>query len=106
MPTRKSAIDRAMPDKTPPRSADLPEDPATLKAMVREQAFEIERLKEELRLAAHKRFGSSSEKADPAQPELFNEAELLASKPAPSGEGDEIVVPAHTRAKGGRGRRQ
>lgn len=91
-----------MPDKTPPRSADLPEDPATLKAMVREQAFEIERLKEELRLAAHKRFGASSEKADPAQPELFNEAELLASKPTPSGEGDEIVVPAHKRAKGGR----
>jgi len=91
-----------MPDATPPRSADLPEDPATLKAMVREQAFEIERLKEELRLAAHKRFGASSEKADPAQPELFNEVELLASKPAPPGEGDEITVPAHKRAKGGR----
>ena len=91
-----------MPDASPPRSADLPEDPATLKAMVREQAFEIERLKEALRLAAHKRFGASSEKADPAQPELFNEAELLASRPAPPGEGDDIVVPAHKRAKGGR----
>jgi transposase len=90
-----------MPD-TPPRTGDLPDDPAKLKAMVREQAFEIERLKEELRLAAHKRFGASSEKADPAQPELFNEAELLAATPAPPGEGDEVTVPAHTRAKGGR----
>ena len=90
-----------MADVAPPRPADLPDDPATLKALVREQAFEIERLKEELRLATHKRFGASSEKADPAQPQLFNEAEVLASKPA-SSEGDEIVVPAHTRAKGGR----
>jgi transposase len=33
---------------------------------------------------------------------LFNEAELLASQPAGEGEDDEIVVPAHKRAKGGR----
>ena len=64
-------------DEAPPRSADLPDDPATLKSLVREQAFEIERLKEELRLATHKRFGASSEKADPAQGQLFNEAEVL-----------------------------
>jgi hypothetical protein len=38
-----------MVDVAPPRPADLPDDPATLKALVREQAFEIERLKEELR---------------------------------------------------------
>ena len=41
--------------EAPPRPADLPDDPATLKALVRVLAFEIERLKEELRLAAHKR---------------------------------------------------
>jgi transposase len=86
-------------DEAPPRPTDLPDDPAALKALVREQAFEIERLKEELRFAAHKRFGASSEKADQGQ--LFNEAEVLGAMPPPP-EADEITVPAHTRAKGGR----
>jgi transposase len=90
-----------MPEAAPPRSADLPDDPATLKSLVREQAFEIERLKEELRLARHKQFGASSEKADAAQIQLFNEAEVLGAK-APAGEGDEITVPAHKRARGKR----
>ena len=88
-------------DEAPPRPANLPDDPDALKALVREQAFEIERLKEELRLATHKRFGASSEKADPDQGQLFNEAEVLGSMP-PAPEADEITVPAHTRAKGGR----
>src|ERR1700675_3769363 len=91
---------RAM-DEAPPRPVDLPNDAAALKALVREQALEIERLKEELRLATHKRFGASSEKADPDQGQLFNEAEVLGSMP-PAPEGDEITVPGHTRAKGGR----
>jgi transposase len=91
----------AMSDAAPPRSSDLPDDPAILKSLVREQAFEIEKLKEELRLATHKRFGASSEKADPAQPQLFNEVEVLATN-APAGEGDEITVPAHKRARGKR----
>ena len=88
-------------DEAPPRPANLPDDPAALKALVREQAFEIERLKEELRLATHKRFGASSEKADPDQGQLFNEAEVLGSMP-PAPAADEITVPAHSRAKGGR----
>jgi transposase len=87
--------------EVPPRAADLPDDAASLKALVREQAFEIERLKEELRLATHKRFGASSEKADPDQEQLFNEAEVLGSMP-PAPEADAITVPAHARAKGGR----
>ena len=91
----------AMSDAAPPRTADLPDDPATLKSLVREQAFEIEKLKEQLRLATHKQFGASSEKADPAQPQLFNEAEV-ASASTPSGEGDEVAVPAHKRARGKR----
>ena len=90
-----------MPETAPPRSAVLPDDPATLKSLVREQAFEIERLKEELRLARHKQFGASSEKADPAQHQLFNEAEVQSANAA-AGEGDEITVPAHKRAKGKR----
>ena len=91
----------AMPEAAPPRSADLPDDPTTLKSLVREQAFEIERLKEELRLARHKQFGASSEKADAAQIQLFNEAEVLGAA-APAGEGEEIAVPAHKRARGKR----
>ena len=89
----------AMPEAAPPRSADLPDDPTTLKSLVREQAFEIGRLEEELRLARHKRFGASSEKADAEQIQLFNEAEVLGAA-APASEGDEIAVPAHKRAKG------
>jgi transposase len=81
--------------------AELPDDPAALKALVREQLWTIRRLEEELRLATHKRFGASSEKADPDQWQLFNEAEVLGSMP-PAPEVDEITVPAHTRAKGGR----
>lgn len=91
----------AMSDAARPRSADLPDDPATLKSLVREQAFEIEKLKEQLRLATHKQFGASSEKADPAQPQLFNEAEVLSAS-TPAGEGDEVAVPAHKRARGKR----
>ena len=74
---------------------------ATLKALVREQAFEIERFKEELRLARHKQFGASSEKADPAQLQLFNEAEALGAVGA-GGRGREITVPEHKRARGKR----
>ena len=88
-------------NEAPPRPADLPDDPAVLKALVREQAFEIERLKEELRLATHKRFGASSEKADSDQGQLFNEVEALGAR-SPAPEADEITIPAHTRAKGGR----
>jgi transposase len=90
-----------MADAAPPRTADLPDDPATLKSLVREMSFEIEKLKEELRLATHKQFGASSEKADPAQPGLFNEAEVASAK-ATLGEGDEIVVPEHKRVRGKR----
>jgi hypothetical protein len=78
----------AMPATAPPRSAVLPDDAATLKSLVREQAFEIERLKEQLRLARHKQFGASSETADAGQYQLFNEAEVLGAE-APAGEGDE-----------------
>ncbi len=91
----------AMPATAPPRTAALPDDPATLKSLVREQAFEIERLKEELRLARHKQFGASSEKADAGQHQLFNEAEVLGAE-APAGDGEEVTVPAHKRARGKR----
>ena len=90
---------------------ELPDDIGALKtiisaksAQLREMEFRIAVLEEQLRLAAHKRFGASSEKADPAQPELpelFNEAEAIAAA-SQAPEAEEITVPAHTRKTGGR----
>ena len=94
-------------EKTP----ELPDDIGALKSMIGEKSaalrvmeLRIAVLEEQLRLAAHKRFGASSEKADPAQPvlpELFNEAEAIAAA-SPASEAEEIAVPAHTRKTGGR----
>jgi transposase len=77
----------------------LPDDVGALKSIIGVQTLEIERLKEELRLARHKRFGASSEKSDPDQLGLFNEAETLAPMPD-TGAGGEVTVPEHKRAKG------
>jgi len=80
---------------------DLPDNVGALKSIIGVQRLEIERLEEKLRLAAHKRFGASSEKADPDQLGLFNEAETVAAQSqtdAPT----EITVPEHKRTKGGR----
>lgn len=88
-------------DKMP----ELPDDIGALKSIIGAYELRIAVLEEKLRLAQHKRFGASSEKADPDQLGLFNEAENLVGA---SGEDDaaapetEIAVPAHTRAKGGR----
>lgn len=81
---------------------DLPDEIGELKSIIGVQNLEIERLKEELRLARHKRFGASSEKADPDQFGLFNEAETLATVPETGVTADDITVPEHTRKKGGR----
>lgn len=84
-------------------SPKLPDDIGTLKAIIGVQNLEIERLKEQLRLAAHKRFGSSSEKAGPDQLGLFNEAEtLVGASDAEAAPDDTITIPEHKRAKGGR----
>ena len=96
-------------------SPELPDDIGALKSIIGEKSTQLRTmelriavLEEQLRLAAHKRFGARSEKADPAQPvlpELFNEAESLAGA---SDAGDtaasdgQITVPAHTRKTGGR----
>ena len=90
---------------------ELPDDIGALKSMIGEKTaalrvmeLRIAVLEEQLRLAAHKRFGASSEKADPAQPvlpELFNEAEAIAAA-SPASEADEITVPEHKRKTGGR----
>jgi len=82
------------------RPEELPDDIGALKAIIGVQKLEIERLEEQLRLAAHKRFGASTEKAGPDQLGLFNEAEALS--PTPEGDVPEVTVPEHKRAKGGR----
>ena len=89
---------------TPP---ELPDDVGALRALVgvksarlREMELRIAVLEEQLRLATHKRFGSSSEAFDPDQLGLFNEAEVTAAEPeTPAAE---ITVPEHTRQKSGR----
>ena len=85
--------------------AHLPDDIGALKSIIGAQNLEIERLKEELRLAQHKRFGASSEKFDPDQFGLFDEAETLSQAPDAGAAADgstEITIAEHKRAKGGR----
>jgi transposase len=92
-------------------AADLPDDVLTLKAIISEKSallraheLRIAVLEERLRLAAHKRFGASSEKADADQLGLFNEAEAgaVAESAAEASENATVTIPEHTRAKGGR----
>ena len=88
-------------------STELPDDVAALKALVHVHRSEtktlvirIAVLEEQLRLATHKQFGSSSEKIAPDQLHLFNEAEATA--PMAEDAATEITVPEHTRKKSGR----
>jgi transposase len=69
----------------PSTAAALPDDVQALKDIIRAQRElmaaqerRIEQLLEQFRLARHRQFGASSEKA-PGQGELFNEAEYLSS---------------------------
>lgn len=91
---------------TPQRMAELPDDLEALKALVREKDFRIAVLEEELRLHILKRFGASSEKANPDQLGLFNEAEATAAATvdgeAASDSDATVTVPEHTRKKPGR----
>jgi len=93
-------------------SANLPDDIGVLKsiigeksALLREQELRIAVLEEKLRLAQHKRFGASSEKFDPNQPGLFDEAETLSQVPDAGAAADgstDVTIAEHTRKKGGR----
>ncbi len=67
---------------------------------VSEYSTEISQLREYIRLLKSQRFGRSSERSDPLQPPLFNEAEVLAD--AAREEETAIEVPAHRRRRGGR----
>lgn len=65
----------------------------------------LDSLLEQLRLARHKQFGTSSEKQDASQADLFfDEAETLVQDTEQTADDDDagIDVPAHTRKKPGR----
>ena len=84
----------------------LPDDVATLKALILNQATELRYLQEQLNLALHRRFGKSSEK-DPGQHELFDEPEQITEEEVDainnSEEIETIAVPAHQRkTRGGK----
>lgn len=63
---------------------------AELHNQLTQRGERIETLQEQLRLAIAQRFGKSSEKTDPNQRELFNEAELLAEQAEPDLEVEEL----------------
>ena len=66
------------------QSAQLSEEKARLEERVAEYRAENARLAEYIRLLKSQRFGRSSERSDPQQPALFNEAEVLCDA-APEG---------------------
>jgi transposase len=88
------------------KTPELPDDVGALKSIISAYELRIAVLEEKLRLAQHKRFGASSEKADPDQFGLFNEAESLVGASgadnASAPPNDAITIPEHTRTKGGR----
>jgi transposase len=81
----------------------LPDDPETLKALVRKYRDEVSSLREQLNILIAKRFGPSSEKSDIRQLGLFNEAETAEPEQDDEDEAEQpLTVPAHTRNKPGR----
>ncbi len=72
----------------------------TLKQTLHERDLRIAILEEKLRLALHKRFAASSEKAPAGQLNLFNEAEAISAQAV--AEEATTTVPEHKRRKRGR----
>jgi transposase len=80
--------------------AEIQALPENAQEYIQSLETKVELLTEELRLALLKRFGRSSEKLVPEQPELFEETPVESEVET---EQDEYVsVPAHKRKKGGR----
>ena len=63
----------------------LPDDIATLKALLHDSRAEIDKLREQLHILLHEKHGPSSEKAPDEQMRLFNEAEAEADAVAEQG---------------------
>ncbi|ABK45116.1 transposase IS66 [Magnetococcus marinus MC-1] len=84
----------------------LPDDPAELKALVQSLQEEMKLLREQLHILISKRFGRSSEKYDPNQLGLFDEAELIGATAADDVEESATdkggAASGHSRKKRGR----
>ena len=85
-------------------TADLPDDVASLRALVLERDTEITQLREYIRLLRSQHFGKSSERASRDQLGLFNEAEQLASSELDTEPEPEVPVAAHGRIPRGQRR--
>ena len=85
-------------------TADLPDDVASLRALVLERDTEITQLREYIRLLRSQHFGKSSEQAGRDQLGLFNEAEQLASSELDTEPEPEVPVAAHGRIPRGQRR--
>jgi transposase len=102
--------------RVPSALHELPEDLDALRTLALQQQAELDakseridalgaqirQLEEYVRLLKHQRFGRTSEKADPAQRGLFNEAEVAADAAEKDDAGEGIAVAAHTRSPRGR----
>jgi len=87
------------------RNAELQNQLEQHTGVIESQDQHILSLQEQLRLAIAQRFGKSSEKTDPNQHELFNEAELLAEQPEPVFDAEDTAEEAqldHAKKKKGR----
>jgi len=80
--------------------AEYRDEKAQLQDTIAEYKDENDRLAEYVRLLKSQRFGRSSERSDPEQPPLFNEAEVLVD--TASDDEAAIEVPSHRRRRGGR----
>ena len=78
---------------------EIQKSPEKALELLKKRDAQIEQLTEELRLALLRKFGRSSEKLDPHQKELFEEAGSVPQEPSAD---DQITVPAHIRTKAGR----
>ena len=84
-------------------SSPVPDDPATLRALVATLLAKVAILEEQLRLASAGRFAPKSEKFTSLdQLNLFNEAEVTAQDNDDAVEPAAVTVPGHTRERGKR----
>ncbi len=81
------------------RNEQLQADKQTVVQKNKHLEAQVLTLQEQLNLAIARRYAASSEKISPDQYLLFDEAELDTEIEL---EDDEVIVPAHTRKKGGR----
>jgi len=84
------------------KNAFLEEKVATQDKALAEMSAQLEYLKEQFRLNQHKRFGRSSEKVDPNQLSIFNEAEVEAKPEAPEPVLEEVITYRRRKQQGQR----